>query len=119
MSNRYTGGRGSYNNRTNVPRKTTSGDKDEIKFVPFYAGKQQTKTYDTVKEHIILQIQKTYKSGSDIVEILRSEVDATEVGARPIRERAEVTGEDGTTARSEFEIKLDQDGKDLEYTDNL
>ena len=37
-----------------------------MQFTPYYAGKQQGATYDTVKDYIVQQIQKTYKYGNDI-----------------------------------------------------
>ena len=57
-----------------------------MKFVPHYTGKQQTMTYDTVKDHIIQQIQKTYKYGLDMAKMLREmEYNQTPGGTTPIR----------------------------------
>ena len=63
----------SYSKKNNNNNKSGSGNGGtaEMKFVPHYTGKQQTMTYDTVKDHIIQQIQKTYKYGLDMAKTLR------------------------------------------------
>ena len=43
--------------------------KKELKFIPYDSGKHNGLTYDTVMEHIMQTIQKTYKYGIDIVEV--------------------------------------------------
>ena len=44
----------------------------EYKFYPHTAGNNRpVKTYETVKDHIIQLIQKTFKDGQDVVESLR------------------------------------------------
>ena len=50
------GGKSNTNNN-----KSDSKSNAEMKFLPHYSGKQLTHTYDTVKDHIILQIQKKFK----------------------------------------------------------
>ena len=47
-------------------KKSTTSTTTELKFVPHYSGKQQMVTYDTVKDHIVNHIQKTFKHGVDI-----------------------------------------------------
>jgi hypothetical protein len=43
-----------------------------MKFFPHGIGRDtQTVTYDTVKEHIVQYVQKTYKNGQDIAVSLR------------------------------------------------
>ena len=39
-----------------------------------YTGKQQMVTYDTVKDHIVKQIQKIFKYGNDIAQVIRDMV---------------------------------------------
>ena len=56
--------RNSYSNN-NYNNNTTT-----LKFFPHSAGKQQSVTYDSVKEHIIKQIQKTFTYGQDIATTL-------------------------------------------------
>ena len=70
------------NNRNNTQNKSNS----ELKFTPHYSGKQQMATYDTVKEHIIQQIQKTYQYGNDMASSL-CDLTYTDTpgGAKPIR----------------------------------
>ena len=48
-------------------------DKEKMKFTPYYTGKQQGATYDTVKDHVIKQVQRTYKFGNDIAMALENE----------------------------------------------
>ena len=56
--------RNSYNNN-NYNNNTST-----LKFFPHSAGKQQSVTYDSVKEHIIKQVQKTFTYGQDIATTL-------------------------------------------------
>ena len=46
-------------------------DQKEMKFVPKVAGKSQGYTYETVKEHILQELQKTLVSGKEIATNLR------------------------------------------------
>ena len=50
------------------PWKNNSNQK-ELKFIPYNLGRHNGLTYDTVMEHIMQTIQKTYKYGIDIVEV--------------------------------------------------
>ena len=46
-----------------------------MKFQPHGIGRdRQTVTFDTVKDHIIQVVQKSYKHGLDIAKTLREEV---------------------------------------------
>ena len=69
-------GRGHYRrrNRDSDPKKNgnTTGEKKKV-FEPYYAGKHQADTYDSVKEHIILQVQRTFTDSERIVKVLREE----------------------------------------------
>ena len=65
------GGRG--RGRSNFTKKNVSQTK-EMKFYPHGSGSQQSVTFDTVKNHIVQLIQKTYKNGVDIAESLQDEV---------------------------------------------
>ena len=85
---------------------------EEIKFVPYYTGKQQMVTYDTVKEHVIQQIQKSFKYGSDMVKLIRDRQYGTIGAGKPVRQLA-------ATGNGRDDIKIEQDGYDLEYTENL
>ena len=70
-----TNGRGhgrSNRTRSNNKNNYNKGKQEnEIKFVPFYAGKQQAVTYETVRDTIIQKIQKEYYHGIDIVQSTR------------------------------------------------
>ncbi|MEM7361640.1 MAG: hypothetical protein AAF335_01365, partial [Bacteroidota bacterium] len=61
------------NNHGNSNSNSKNNNKDEMKFVPHYVGKVQTKTYDTVRDHILQQIQKTFKFGGDIAAALKKD----------------------------------------------
>ena len=43
-----------------------------MKFAPQTVGKSPSHTYDTVKDHILQYIQRTYKHGFDTAESLRA-----------------------------------------------
>ena len=56
-----------------TPRKTST--KTEMKFYLHTVRSQsQSVTYDTVKDHIVQYVQKTYKNSLDIAESLDKEV---------------------------------------------
>ena len=94
-NNTYRSGRGSgrgpntrssYRSSYNQDKKKTSTSSQsattaELKFAPHQPGKPQKVAYDSLKDHILLQIQKTYKNGQDVAEALRLLADA-EPGAR-------------------------------------
>ena len=68
------GGRGNNNNRRSNHSNHNSNNNNknvELKFVPHYSGKQQMVTYDTVKDHVIHQIQKNLRYGIDMAKALR------------------------------------------------
>ena len=87
--NAYRGGRGQGRGagRSSKPNqdnnKTSSSTTTELKFAPHYSGKQHMTMYDTVKDHIVIIVQKTYKHGNDIAKALRDEADLADVGAGP------------------------------------
>ena len=78
-------------------------------------GKQQTVTYDTVKDHIIKQIQKTYKYGIDMAKSLRDMQHKTSLGNGPPIQ-CEVTITDDM---KDFVARVSQDGYNIEYTKEL
>ena len=49
---------GDSKNRNRI-NNNSSGEKKKL-FEPYYAGKHQADTYDSVKEHMILQVQCTF-----------------------------------------------------------
>jgi len=109
-------GRGRFNNngRSNNNFTNNKGgrgmarksDHQEMKFTPFYAGKQQGATFDTVRDYLFLQMQKTFRDGKDIVQSLRDNTDDFG-GADPVRL---VSGEADATKN-----KVEQDGFDIDY----
>ena len=94
-SNTYRSGRGSGRGPTRSSyrssncqdkKKTSAGSQGtataELKFAPHAPGKPQKVTYDSLKDHMLLQIQKSFKNGQDVADALRSSADA-EPGAKP------------------------------------
>ena len=76
-------------------------------------GKQQNQgTYENIKEHIIKQIQKTFKNGQDIAECLRQE-DMLQLDL-PQRAQAQTHDEDGNAIDPE-DIKFQQETINMQY----
>ena len=107
-SGRFSGRSNSNNNKNNRsgrgPGKNNS--QAEMKFTPYYTGKQQGATFDTVKYYLLLQMQKTFRDGLHIVQALRDDTDDFGV-AEPTRDVSIKTDPD--------EFKLEQDGFDIDY----
>ncbi len=105
---RFSGrGRGRFNNRN---KKTST--KTEMKFYPHTVGTQsQSVTYDTVKDHIVQYVQKTYKNGLDIAESLDKEVMKDLTTLSPVR--------DVSTNTDDATRQVEQDGFDILYKVNL
>ena len=62
-------GRGSTRPNTQNSTETTTHNKEtKTEFTLHTTGKHQSVTYDTVKEHILQEIQKDLKNGSDVSE---------------------------------------------------
>jgi hypothetical protein len=99
------GGSGSGKTGTGTPEKKAV----VMEFTPNTAGKTQMVTYDTVKEHILQEIQKDLSHGNDIVRCLREGVNKGIPIIKPIRE-IEVKG-----SHSEEVLKTIQDGHDMEW----
>jgi hypothetical protein len=91
--------------KTNAPEKKIT----VMEFRPHIAGKHQLVTYDTVKQHILQEMQKDLKHGYDIVECLREGRDEGIPNLKPIR-IIEKTG-----LQSPEEQKIQQEGHDMEW----
>ena len=79
-----------------------------MKFYPHTVGsQQQSVTYDTVKDHIVQYVQKTYKNGIDIAESLEKESMKDLTTMSPTRQVSSKTDAD--------EKKVEQDGYDIVY----
>ena len=130
----YRGGRGSgrgsgrsgrssssFNSNNKSTTKTTSSNNknEEIKFAPYYTGKQQMVTYDTVREHVIQQIQKNFKCGSDMVKSIRDGAYGAIGGGKPVRQLTALRNPADNSVKDEMVVKIEQDGYDLEYTEDL
>ena len=101
---RYGGrGRGRFN--ANSKKTTTTR---EMKFYPHTVGsQQQSVTYDTVKDHIVQYVQKTYKHGIDIAESLDKEVIKDLTTLTPGRRVSVIADADRK--------KVEQEGFDIEF----
>ena len=85
---------------------------NEMKFYPHTGGSQsQSVTYDSVKDHIVQYVQKTYKNGLDIAESLDKEVWKDLTTLAPVRT---VSTEIDPDAR-----QVEQDGFDILFKVNL
>lgn len=60
----------------------------EIKFNPHQSGRQQSVTYDTVKDHILQHIRKIYELGKEIATSLRDMkiINYNDKSRKPIRD---------------------------------
>ena len=63
-------GRGNKNSGRGSNEKNNKNNKnnEEMKFAPQTGGKTSKVTFDAVKEHIIVSIEKNCKHGADLVE---------------------------------------------------
>lgn len=116
---RFTHGQGSPGGRgggrrtqTNSQRSNTTPNKPlELKFGPLVQGKALTASYATVKEAIVLHIQKSYVDGNDVAQSLEHEglIDLeTEEPERKLSAK-----EDAEAAR------IEQTGFDMKYQEAL
>ena len=64
-------GKGHFNKNNRSGTHKTTTDNKEMKFVLKVACKSQGYTYETVKEHILQELQKTLVSGKEIARNLR------------------------------------------------
>ena len=97
------GGRGGRDNR----RRSSQQSQQLMKFTPHSAGKQQTATYETVKDAIEQFVQKTYDEGRDIAESLRAMQKKDLSSEKPTRRVSRLS--------DEKQAKTEQDGFDIEY----
>ena len=81
----------------------------EMKFLPHTTGTNKLMaTYETVKMHIEQYIQKTYKHGQDIAELLR-ELQKKDLSAEmPVRQMSTYVQESEERVR-----KIEQEGYDV------
>ena len=103
------GGRGYSPGRGN-PKRQNSFKKPEMKFAPQTGGNFVHRTFATVKDHVVQQIQKTYKNGGDIAESLNKEEKIDLDKFEPTR-----TLSKKTAAGEETERVIEQEGLDIKY----
>ena len=128
--NRSSGrGSGQFNRRNNRGRNSNRGNNNnshsqssEMKFIPHYTGKQQMVTYDSVKDHIVQQIQKSFKYGNDIAQAIRDMVYEDENnlgGGKPTRQIVAVPMDKDTRESLHMTLQIEQEGYDIEYKEEL
>ena len=103
--NNRSGGNGNAKAKTVTPEKKVA----VMEFTPHIAGKHQAVTYDTVKEHILQEIQKDLKHGYDIARCLREGLDKGIPILKPVRE-IELQG-----ILKDHELNIIQEGHDMEW----
>ena len=91
-----------------------------MKFTPKLAGQYQGYTYDTVKEHILQEIQRNLENGEDLADNLREGTDHGIKRSKPNRHLApkqEITEPVTEIKRMEAaeERRIIQEGLDIEY----
>jgi len=107
-------GRGNYNRNNNAGRghDRQNTTEREMKFSPqstAYRGKFATNA--TVKEHVIQEIQKKYKNGSDVAKSLRDNKLIDIVKMKPVRK---VSNDTDDRVRA-----IEQDGYNINYQEEL
>ena len=107
-------GRGS-TGRQRSTSTVNNNQTNEMKFAPHYPGKPQKVTYETLKDHIILQVQKTYKYGGDIADALRSMTTTTTAVAEPTRRTVTFDSNNINNPIMIENLKIEQQGYDLDY----
>jgi hypothetical protein len=81
-----------------------------MKFAPQTGGNFVHRTFATVKEHAVQQIQKTYKNGGDIAESLNKEEKIDLDKFEPTRTLSKKTGKGEETERA-----IEQEGLNIKY----
>ena len=106
--------------KTNNNNKSNNNNNQEIKFVPHYSGKQQTVTYDTMRDHIETHIQKTVKYGNDMVKAIRNmSYTPSPIGSAPVRQLVVVPTGSTLTTMMQWELQQEQDRYNIEYTEQI
>ena len=105
-------GRGRSTGRRQQGRGTPPKKQLEMKFFPHGIGREtQTVTYDTVKEHIVQFVQKTYKNGQDIAVSLR------DLKVKDLEPLAPIRGVSEKDQQADKEA--DQKGMDIQFQAEL
>ena len=96
---------------TSESTSTVTPEKKEVamEFIPHTAGKHQSVTCDTVKEHMMQELQMELRHGHDIVKNLR---DGTNKGVPITKPTRQLEASGQQTAE---EQKIIQDGHDMEW----
>ena len=120
-------GRGSGNskrsqNNKNADKDKKSGNLDKKKiFEPYYAGKHQADTYDSVKEQIILHIQKNYTDSHRLVTVLRTEDETQGEPSKPTLTKVSYVDGSGNIVSDAAKLRLglEQEAYNIEFREEL
>ena len=99
------------NKRTSYNNNNYNNNTTTMKFFPHTVGKQQSVTYDTVKDYIIKQVQKTFTYGQDIATSLNDLQLINLNRFKPTRVISQETDQDIK--------KLEQDENDMIYHEEV
>ena len=92
---------------------------DTHEVCPALQWKQQMVTYDTIKDHTVNLVQKTYKHGNDIAKALLDEANLANVGrGAPVRNKVAVPG-GGLNDLQALKLQLEKNGFDINYEEQL
>ena len=86
-----------------------------MNFVLHFHGKHQVVTYDTVKDHIVQNIQKTFKYGNDMTQVIREmKHDNNNLGGgRPTRQFISIPTDKDTRESLHMTLQIEQEGLTL------
>ena len=90
----------------------------EQRFAPKQPGKAHSVTCNQLKDHLILQMQRTCDHGLDIADSLRQLKDQA-LGVEPTRQTVKMTAEEPKDEAAKFLKALEQQGHNLKLKEEL
>ena len=84
-----------------------------MKFVPFQEGKGNKTTFETVNNHILSYVKRTYKNGKDVVNCINMG-DMNQCGTEPVQQ---LSTNSSTSMQELFIQEQEQKGLEIMYTD--
>ena len=91
---------------------------NEVRFTPHFPGKMQKMTYDILRDHILNQVQCTFRHGNNIAKAIHNMMDMTP-GTQLIKQTVIITWQTFDDDRAKFNVKLGQQGYDILYKEEL
>ena len=96
----------------------TNSETKKLEFAPHSVGKPQKIACDSMKDHVVLLTQKTYRNGNDAAEALRTGNDAVP-GSKPRRRAVQHAADNAKTEEDKANLQVMQQGFDLEHKEEL